>query len=147
MTDRPVLKAGANFHRYKVKRSCRQKVRGCALNSVEHPNGKKITSIVRQLIKSSRQAPPGLKVRRNAARKLFFSSQRATRLRIWRWPRVCTKSSTSLTSLEETIQPSTQERFVGPHTLVPGVHHVKTIHRVSGVFKLRELHSFSFCLQ
>ena len=38
-TDRPVLMAGANFHRYKVKRSCRHKVRGCALNSFEHHHG------------------------------------------------------------------------------------------------------------
>ena len=66
---------------------------------------------MRQLIKSSRQAPPGLKVRRNAARKLLLSSLRAARLRMWKWPRVCTTSSTSLASSpKENTQTSVQER-------------------------------------
>ena len=55
-----VLKTGPNFHKYKVKRSCRPKVRGCALNSVEHPHGGGNHKHVSQLIKSSRQAPPGI---------------------------------------------------------------------------------------
>ena len=62
-TDKPVLRAGAHFHKYKVKRSCRPKVRGCALNSVEHPHGGGNHEHVSQLIKSWRQAPPGFKVR------------------------------------------------------------------------------------
>ena len=35
--DKPVLKAGANFHKDKVKRNCWPKVRGCVMNPVEHP--------------------------------------------------------------------------------------------------------------
>ena len=37
--DKSVLKAGANFRKYKVKRNCWPKVRGCAMNLVEHPHG------------------------------------------------------------------------------------------------------------
>ena len=37
--DKPVLKAGANFHEYRVKRNCWPKVRGCGMNPVEHPHG------------------------------------------------------------------------------------------------------------
>ena len=71
--------------KYKVKRSCRSKVRGCALNSVEHPHGEGNHEHVSQLMKSSCQAPPS-QMKRNA--KLLPSSQRAARPRMWRWPRV-----------------------------------------------------------
>jgi len=37
--DKPVLKAGNNFHKFRVKRNCWPKVRGCAMNPVEHPHG------------------------------------------------------------------------------------------------------------
>merc|ERR1719428_624951 len=37
--DKPVLKAGNNYHKYRVKRNCWPKVRGCAMNPVEHPHG------------------------------------------------------------------------------------------------------------
>ena len=37
--DKPVPKGGANFHKYKVKRNCWPKVRGCVMNPVEHPHG------------------------------------------------------------------------------------------------------------
>merc|ERR1712137_635651 len=37
--DKPVLKAGNNFHKYRVKRNCWPKVRGSAMNPVEHPHG------------------------------------------------------------------------------------------------------------
>merc|ERR1712008_310188 len=38
--DKPVLKAGNNFHKYRVKRNSWPKVRGCAMNPVEHPRRK-----------------------------------------------------------------------------------------------------------
>jgi len=38
-TDKPLLKAGNAFHKYKVKRNCWPKVRGVAKNPVEHPHG------------------------------------------------------------------------------------------------------------
>ena len=37
--DKPLLKAGAAYHKYRVKRNCWPKVRGVAMNPVEHPHG------------------------------------------------------------------------------------------------------------
>merc|ERR1712228_752635 len=37
--DKPLLKAGRAYHKYKVKRNCWPKVRGVAMNPVEHPFG------------------------------------------------------------------------------------------------------------
>merc|ERR1712098_849239 len=37
--DKPILKAGRAYHKYKVKRNCWPKVRGVAMNPVEHPHG------------------------------------------------------------------------------------------------------------
>merc|ERR1712154_487779 len=37
--DKPMLKAGRAYHKYKVKRNCWPKVRGVAMNPVEHPHG------------------------------------------------------------------------------------------------------------
>merc|ERR1712234_113 len=37
--DKPMLKAGRAYHKYRVKRNCWPKVRGVATNPVEHPHG------------------------------------------------------------------------------------------------------------
>jgi len=37
--DKPMLKAGNAYHKYKAKRNCWPKVRGVAMNPVEHPHG------------------------------------------------------------------------------------------------------------
>ena len=37
--DKPILKAGRAFHKYRVKRNSWPKVRGVAMNPVEHPHG------------------------------------------------------------------------------------------------------------
>jgi len=37
--DKPVLKAGRAYHKFKAKRNCWPKVRGVAMNPVEHPHG------------------------------------------------------------------------------------------------------------
>lgn len=37
--DKPILKAGRAHHKYKAKRNCWPKVRGVAMNPVEHPHG------------------------------------------------------------------------------------------------------------
>jgi large subunit ribosomal protein L8e len=37
--DKPVLKAGRAYYKYKAKRNCWPKVRGVAMNPVEHPHG------------------------------------------------------------------------------------------------------------
>ncbi|GFZ12453.1 ribosomal protein L2 family [Actinidia rufa] len=38
-TEKPVVKAGNAYHKYRVKRNCWPKVRGVAMNPVEHPHG------------------------------------------------------------------------------------------------------------
>ncbi len=38
-TDKPVLKAGRAWHKYKAKRNEWPKVRGVAMNPVDHPHG------------------------------------------------------------------------------------------------------------
>ena len=38
-TDKPMLKAGRAYHKYRVKRNEWPKVRGVAMNPVEHPHG------------------------------------------------------------------------------------------------------------
>jgi large subunit ribosomal protein L8e len=38
-TDKPILKAGRAYHKYKAKRNCWPTVRGVAMNPVEHPHG------------------------------------------------------------------------------------------------------------
>ncbi|KAH3810701.1 60S ribosomal protein L8-like [Dreissena polymorpha] len=37
--DKPILKAGRAYHKYKAKRNCWPIVRGVAMNPVEHPHG------------------------------------------------------------------------------------------------------------
>jgi large subunit ribosomal protein L2 len=37
--DKPLLKAGRAYHKYRVKRNCWPKVRGVAMNPVDHPHG------------------------------------------------------------------------------------------------------------
>merc|ERR1719450_474044 len=37
--DKPLLKAGRAYHKYRVKRNCWPKVRGVGMNPVEHPHG------------------------------------------------------------------------------------------------------------
>lgn len=44
-TDKPMLKAGTAYHKYRVKRNSWPKVRGVAMNPVEHPHGKLIRSM------------------------------------------------------------------------------------------------------
>ncbi len=38
-TDKPILKAGRAFHKYRAKRNEWPKVRGVAMNPVDHPHG------------------------------------------------------------------------------------------------------------
>ncbi|KAL3319390.1 60S ribosomal protein L8 [Cichlidogyrus casuarinus] len=37
--DKPIMKAGRAYHKYKAKRNCWPKVRGVCMNPVEHPHG------------------------------------------------------------------------------------------------------------
>merc|ERR1719444_176972 len=67
--DKPVLKAGNAYHKYRVKRNCWPKVRGSAMNPVEHPHGGGNHQHVGHPTTVSREAPPGQKVGMIAARR------------------------------------------------------------------------------
>jgi len=67
--DKPVLKAGNNFHKYRVKRNSWPRVRGSAMNPVEHPHGGGNHQHVGHPTTCSRNAPPGAKVGLIAARR------------------------------------------------------------------------------
>jgi len=67
--DKPVLKAGRNFHKYRVKRNCWPKVRGSAMNPVEHPHGGGNHQHVGHPTTMSREACSGAKVGLIAARR------------------------------------------------------------------------------
>ena len=68
-TDKPMLKAGTSYHKYKVKRNCWPKVRGVAMNPVEHPWGGGNHQHVGHPTTVARTACPGQKVGLIAARR------------------------------------------------------------------------------
>ncbi|KAK2198113.1 bifunctional Ribosomal Proteins L2 [Babesia duncani] len=67
--DKPLLKAGVAYHKYKAKRNCWPKVRGVAMNPVEHPHGGGNHQHIGHPSTISRFAPPGQKVGLIAARR------------------------------------------------------------------------------
>jgi large subunit ribosomal protein L8e len=67
--EKPVLKAGASHHKYKAKRNEWPKVRGVAMNPVDHPHGGGNHQHLGMAGTRSRHAPPGQKVGLIAARR------------------------------------------------------------------------------
>jgi len=67
--DKPMLKAGRAYHKYKAKRNCWPKVRGVAMNPVEHPHGGGNHQHIGHASTVRRDAPPGQKVGLIAARR------------------------------------------------------------------------------
>eukprot|EP00948_MAST-09A_sp_MAST-9A-sp1_P001069 g1069.t1 len=67
--DKPMLKAGRAYHKYRVKRNCWPKVRGVAMNPVEHPHGGGNHQHIGHASTSNREAPAGKKVGLIAARR------------------------------------------------------------------------------
>jgi len=68
-TDKPILKAGRAYWKYKLKRNCWPKVRGVAMNPVDHPHGGGNHQHIGHPATVSRHAPPGQKVGLIAARR------------------------------------------------------------------------------
>ena len=62
-TDKPILKAGNQFHKYSKKRKVWPKVRGVAMNPVDHPHGGGNQQHIGHPSTVSRYAPPGQKVK------------------------------------------------------------------------------------
>jgi len=67
--DKPMLKAGRAYHKYRVKRNSWPKVRGVAMNPVDHPHGGGNHQHIGHASTVSRYAPPGQKVGLIAARR------------------------------------------------------------------------------
>jgi len=67
--DKPMLKAGSAFHKYRVKRNSWPKVRGCAMNPVEHPHGGGNHQHIGHPSTVRRDSVPGQKVGLIAARR------------------------------------------------------------------------------
>jgi len=61
-TEKPLLKAGNNYHRFRVKRNMWPKVRGVARNPVEHPHGGGNHQHIGHPSTVQRLAPAGQKV-------------------------------------------------------------------------------------
>merc|ERR1712134_74758 len=67
--DKPMLKAGRAFHKYKAKRNSWPKVRGVAMNPVEHPHGGGNHQHIGHPSTVKRDSVPGQKVGLIAARR------------------------------------------------------------------------------
>lgn len=67
--DKPLLKAGRAYHKYRVKRNSWPKVRGVAMNPVEHPHGGGNHQHIGHPSTVKRLASPGQKVGLIAARR------------------------------------------------------------------------------
>jgi len=68
-TDKPILKAGNQYHKYARKRKVWPIVRGVAMNPVDHPHGGGNKQHIGHPSTVSRYAPPGQKVGLIAARR------------------------------------------------------------------------------
>lgn len=75
--DKPMLKAGRAYHKYRVKRNCWPKVRGVAMNPVEHPHGGGNHQHIGHASTSKRDAPAGKKCGLIAARRTGILRGRA----------------------------------------------------------------------
>jgi len=67
--DKPILKAGNQYHKYRAKRNRWPIVRGVAMNPVEHPHGGGNHQHIGHPSTTRRDAPPGRKVGLIAARR------------------------------------------------------------------------------
>jgi len=67
--DKPLLKAGRAYHKYKAKRYSWPRTRGVAMNPVDHPHGGGNHQHIGKASTISRQAVPGQKVGLIAARR------------------------------------------------------------------------------
>jgi len=67
--EKPILKAGNNYFRFKAKRNCWPRVRGVAMSPVDHPHGGGNHQHIGFSCTVRRNAPPGQKVGLVAARR------------------------------------------------------------------------------
>ena len=67
--EKPIAKAGKNFYRTRSRPKIWPKVRGVAMNAVDHPHGSGRKQTVGVQSTVSRTAPPGRKVGNIAAKR------------------------------------------------------------------------------
>lgn len=67
--DKPLLKAGRAYHKYRVKRNCWPRTRGVAMNPVDHPHGGGNHEHIGHSSTVKRGSVPGQKVGLIAARR------------------------------------------------------------------------------
>jgi len=67
--DKPLLKAGRAYHKYRVKRNCWPKTRGVAMNPVDHPHGGGNHQHIGHASTVARDSVPGQKAGLIAARR------------------------------------------------------------------------------
>jgi len=67
--DKPLMKAGRAFHKYRAKRHCFPTTRGVAMNPVDHPHGGGNHQHIGHASTVARGAPPGQKCGLIAARR------------------------------------------------------------------------------
>ena len=67
--DKPLLKAGRAYHKFRVKRNCWPRTRGVAMNPVDHPHGGGNHQHIGHSSTVKRGAVPGQKVGLIAARR------------------------------------------------------------------------------
>ncbi|KAF7682892.1 60S ribosomal protein L8 [Astathelohania contejeani] len=72
VSDKPLLKAGAAYYKYKAKNIAWPKVSGVAMNPVDHPHGGGNHQHIGHPSTISRHAPPGQKVGLIAARRTGY---------------------------------------------------------------------------
>ena len=71
--DKPLLKAGRAYHKFKVKRNCWPRVRGVAMNPVDHPHGGGNHQHIGSPSTVRRDTPAGRKVCANRSMFVLFS--------------------------------------------------------------------------
>ncbi|CAN6327549.1 unnamed protein product [Urochloa humidicola] len=77
-TEKPLLKAGNAYHKFRVKRNCWPRVRGVAMNPVDHPHGGGNHQHIGHASTVRRDAPPGAKTGQIAARSTGRRKAHAT---------------------------------------------------------------------
>ncbi len=68
--DKPMLKAGTNFHRMKARNKLYPRVCGVSMNAVDHPFGGGCSHVKGRPTQSPRSAPPGRKVGKIAPKRV-----------------------------------------------------------------------------
>ena len=68
-TDKPIMKAGRAYHKFRVKRHSWPTTRGVSMNPVDHPHGGGNHQHIGKSSTIRRDAPPGRKVGLIAARR------------------------------------------------------------------------------